>query len=49
MRNNFEYSRQLANWCLRRNARFIYASSAATYGALETDLTESRELSFSAH
>lgn len=45
VRNNFEYTRQLANWCLRRNARFIYASSAATYGALETDLTESRELS----
>lgn len=32
MRNNFGYSRALADWCLRRGVRFIYASSAATYG-----------------
>lgn len=32
MRNNFAYSRSLAVWALRRNIRFIYASSAATYG-----------------
>ena len=44
VRNNFEYTKKLAHWCLRRNARFIYASSAATYGALETDLTETRDL-----
>ena len=33
-RNNFEYSRILAEWCLNRSKpiRFIYASSAATYG-----------------
>lgn len=31
-KNNFEYTRHLARWALRRNARFIYASSAATYG-----------------
>ncbi len=30
--NNFEYSRHLARWALRRGVRFIYASSAATYG-----------------
>lgn len=30
--NNFEYSKQLAQWCLRHGVRFIYASSAATYG-----------------
>lgn len=29
---NFEYTRQLAQWTLRQGARFIYASSAATYG-----------------
>jgi ADP-L-glycero-D-manno-heptose 6-epimerase len=29
---NFEYTRLLASWALSRNARFIYASSAATYG-----------------
>ncbi|MDD4870150.1 MAG: ADP-glyceromanno-heptose 6-epimerase [Kiritimatiellae bacterium] len=30
--NNFIYTRQLCEWCLRHNSRFIYASSAATYG-----------------
>ncbi|MDQ3003438.1 MAG: ADP-glyceromanno-heptose 6-epimerase [Fibrobacterota bacterium] len=33
-KNNFEYSKVLADWCLDRAApvRLIYASSAATYG-----------------
>jgi ADP-L-glycero-D-manno-heptose 6-epimerase len=31
-RNNFEYSRDLAEWALGSGARFVYASSAATYG-----------------
>ena len=31
-RNNFEFSKQLAEWALGRGARFVYASSAATYG-----------------
>jgi ADP-L-glycero-D-manno-heptose 6-epimerase len=44
VRNNFAYTKKLAQWCLRRDARFIYASSAATYGSLETDLSESRDL-----
>ena len=30
--NNFQYTKTLAEWCLKKNARFIYASSAATYG-----------------
>ena len=30
--NNFEYSCHLAAWALKHNVRFIYASSAATYG-----------------
>ncbi len=30
--NNFEYTKLLAEWALRQEARFIYASSAATYG-----------------
>lgn len=30
--NNFRYSTELAKYCLPRRARFIYASSAATYG-----------------
>ncbi len=32
MHNNFKYSRTLAEWCLQNNVRYIYASSAATYG-----------------
>ncbi len=30
--NNFRYSCEVAKWALSKNARFIYASSAATYG-----------------
>jgi ADP-L-glycero-D-manno-heptose 6-epimerase len=32
IRNNFEYTRQLALWAEDTGIRFIYASSAATYG-----------------
>jgi ADP-L-glycero-D-manno-heptose 6-epimerase len=32
MKNNFEYTKVLAHWAIAQNARFIYASSAATYG-----------------
>ncbi len=32
MWNNYEYTKQLALYCVRKNIRFIYASSAATYG-----------------
>jgi len=31
-RNNYLYSCRLADWCVRNGVRFIYASSAATYG-----------------
>ena len=41
MRNNVDYTRRLAEWTLGRGARFVYASSAATYGALEGELDES--------
>jgi ADP-L-glycero-D-manno-heptose 6-epimerase len=30
--NNTDYTRELCDWALRIGARFIYASSAATYG-----------------
>ena len=32
LHNNYKYTVELAKYCLRRDARFIYASSAATYG-----------------
>jgi len=31
-KNNYLYSRRLTEWAMKRNIRFIYASSAATYG-----------------
>ena len=30
--NNYEYTKHLAGWCVENNKRFVYASSAATYG-----------------
>ena len=45
IRNNFELTKALAEWACRRDVRFVYASSAATYGALEGDLSETIELS----
>lgn len=32
LENNYRYSRTLCEWSLRHEVRFIYASSAATYG-----------------
>ena len=33
MENNFRYSQDLLDWCLDQEVPFLYASSAATYGA----------------
>ena len=41
--NNYRLTQTLATWSVARNARFVYASSAATYGARETDLREDLE------
>ncbi len=40
MDNNFKYSRRLAEWALEKGARFIYASSAATYGDGSNDYSD---------
>src|ERR1700761_5601565 len=32
LRNNYQYTRVLCNWSQAQGARFVYASSAATYG-----------------
>ena len=32
MENNYRYTAQIARWAVERDIRFIYASSAATYG-----------------
>ena len=51
VRNNFAYTKTLARWALSHDARFVYASSAATYGDgaagmsdLEIDLGNFRPL-----
>lgn len=44
MENNFHYSRDLARFALRSGARFINASSAATYGDGELGFSDSLEL-----
>lgn len=43
LRNNFGCSRQLAEWSLGRGARFVYASSAATYGDGAEGMDDSSE------
>src|ERR1700741_3305919 len=32
IRNNYEYTKSLAHWAVAGGMRFVYASSAATYG-----------------
>jgi len=43
-RNNYEYTKHLAAWAIERDIRFVYASSAATYGALEENLSDEADL-----
>lgn len=42
--NNVHYSMRLARWAISHGARFIYASSAATYGAGEHGFDDSPSL-----
>ncbi|HTX56504.1 MAG TPA: ADP-glyceromanno-heptose 6-epimerase [Candidatus Acidoferrales bacterium] len=44
IRNNYEYTKMLAHWAVGTEARFVYASSAATYGALEDQLSDESDL-----
>jgi ADP-L-glycero-D-manno-heptose 6-epimerase len=44
IRNNFEYTKALARFALAGGRRFVYASSAATYGGREEGLSESLPL-----
>ena len=38
--NNYEYTQFLAHWALQNDARFLYASSAATYGDGEKSMDD---------
>ncbi|MFO7895763.1 MAG: ADP-glyceromanno-heptose 6-epimerase [Candidatus Cloacimonadales bacterium] len=44
MQNNYYYSRDLAEWALSKNIRFIYASSAAVYGDGSQGYSDADEL-----
>jgi ADP-L-glycero-D-manno-heptose 6-epimerase len=44
IRNNFEYTKTLAHFALEGRRRFVYASSAATYGSLADGVPESAPL-----
>jgi len=43
IRNNYAFSRQLAEWAVGRKIRFVYASSAATYGAAPPGMPDDEE------
>lgn len=40
IRNNYEFTKDLAAWSLANKARFVYASSAATYGDGSTGMED---------
>lgn len=46
MRNNYEYTRRLAEWCIGAGARFVYASSAATYGDGQAGMDDSSDIAY---
>ena len=41
--NNYEYTRRLAEWALAGGRRFVYASSAATYGDGSSGMADGHE------
>lgn len=43
MRNNFEFTKQLALWSRNHAVRFVYASSAATYGEGDAGMSDHDE------
>ncbi len=43
MDNNFSYTRSLARWSMEKGIRFLYASSAATYGDGEEGYSDKEE------
>lgn len=45
IRNNFEYTRRLGEWAVAGHRRFVYASSAATYGDGRRGMQDTADLS----
>jgi len=46
MRNNYDFTRRLAEWSIGNGARFVYASSAATYGDGNAGMDDNCDLSY---
>lgn len=46
IRNNYDFTRDLAEWTLARGARFVYASSAATYGDGSSGMQDRGDLDY---
>ncbi len=46
MENNYRYTKILAEWCIRKKTRFIYASSGATYGDGSHGFSDEDETTF---
>lgn len=46
MENNYVYSKRLAEWALKRKKRFLYASSAATYGDGDRGYSDEDKLTY---
>jgi len=46
MRNNYEYTKTLLEWCMRQGVRCIYASSASVYGNGEQGFREERSAEY---
>ncbi|MBA3579392.1 MAG: ADP-glyceromanno-heptose 6-epimerase [Gemmatimonadaceae bacterium] len=44
--NNYEYTKDLAEYSMKSGARFVYASSAATYGDGSAEMSDSAELEY---
>ena len=44
MRNNYGFTKNVARFALDQRVRLVYASSAATYGALESNLSDEGDL-----
>jgi len=47
MENNYTYSKKLAEWAIKNNKQFLYASSAATYGAGEHGYSDKDDITVS--
>lgn len=49
LENNYRYSRRLAEYALKHNHRFIYASSAATFGDGEKGFSDDHDILYDLH